>query len=98
VDVETRKIFLLLLDAFEGSQIRALTFNTTLIEIMNMTPKQRATLNLMALDARVGELRSHVKAAVRKQSASVRRALEDDQNAVSAIQVFASTHIAKEDR
>jgi GAF domain-containing protein len=93
MDEETRKIILLFLQAFKRYQAIALSHNTALAVIIQMSPKDRAALTADRVQAAVMDARQQAQRLVAQQTAELEHALQDDKHALSTLQAFASLHL-----
>ena len=95
MDEETRKIILLFIRAFKRYQVRALSLNSAITAIVEMSPADRATLTSDRVRAEIANVRNQAETIVAQQTARLEQAFRDDKRALSTLQVFASSHLRR---
>jgi hypothetical protein len=93
MDKETRKIILLFIRAFKKHQVRALSLDSAITAIVEMSPFDRATLTPDRVRAEIANVRNQAETIVAQQTARLEQAFRDDKRARSTLQVFASSHL-----
>jgi hypothetical protein len=95
MDEETREIILLFIRAFKRCQVRALSLDSAITAIVEMSPADRATLTPDRVRAEIANVRNPAEMIVAQQTARLEQAFRDDKRALSTLQVFASSHLRR---
>jgi hypothetical protein len=89
-DRELRNVILILLQACEKWQLRALSMNSALTWIAALPPNTRAALTPEQIGARVANFREEAYPIVEKHAAQLTEALSGDKPFLPALQIYAS--------